>query len=162
MSDSPLTARVSGYHDFGGLAGLRGEAANGDQAGALRETAKQFEAYFIQHVMKTMRESIQRSDLVESGNADQFQELMDKEISIKMAERGSLGLADMLERSLKQRMEPTAHQALTDREKAWPPKPASEAMALPGGPAAAMPLPPRTPGPMPLKVRAMVKGLTNE
>ena len=107
MSDtSPLNSRPAGYHDFGGLAGLRGEAAQGSRA-AIRETATQFEAYFIQNMMKTMREAMEKSDLTDTRDADTFQDLMDKEISVKMAERGALGLADMIERNLAQRLQPT-------------------------------------------------------
>lgn len=111
MSDSnaPLSgiARPSSYHDFGGLAGLRSDAARGSDS-ALRETAKQFEAHFIQQTMKSMRESVEKSDLFDNNDSDMFQDMMDKEVAAKMAERGSLGLADMIERSLSQRQGPTA------------------------------------------------------
>ena len=111
MSDSnaPLSglAKPSGYHDFGGLAGLRSEAARGADS-ALRETAKQFEAYFIQQTMKSMRESVEKSDLFDNNETDMFQDMMDKEVASKMAERGSLGLADMIERTLTQRQLPAA------------------------------------------------------
>jgi flagellar protein FlgJ len=159
MSDtSALTSRPTGYHDFGGLASLRGDAATGSSA-AIRETATQFEAYFIQNMMKTMRESMEKSDLTDNRDADTFQDLMDKEISVKMAQRGALGLADMLERNLAQRSQPTAHEALSAREKAWPPRP--EALALPGAPQG-LPLPARHTGPMPVTMPARVKGAVNE
>ncbi len=158
MSDSLLPSRVSGYHDFGGLASLRGDAAQG-ASGALRETAKQFEAHFIQNMMKTMRESVERSDLTEGRDADMFQDLMDKEVATKMAERGSLGLADMLVRNMAERAEPTAHEALSARDKAWPPR----AQPLPvKGEAGGLALPDRQVGGLPLKARALVKGIGDE
>ncbi len=159
MSDSLLPGRVSGYLDFGGLAGLRGDAAQG-AAGALRETAKQFEAHFIQSMMKTMRESVERSDLTENREADMFQDLMDKEVANKMAERGSMGLADMLVRNMAERSQSTAHEALTAREKAWPPRP--QPMSLREGEGGGLPLPARQPGSLPLKARALVKGAGDE
>lgn len=159
MSDtSPLTSRPMGYHDFGGLAGLRGEAAQGSSA-AIRETATQFEAYFIQHMMKTMREAMEKSDLTDNRDADTFQELMDKEVSLKMAERGALGLADMIERNLAHRTQPTAHEALSAREKAWPPRP--DAIPLPGAPQG-LPLPARQGGSLPVKMPARLKGAVDE
>ncbi len=158
MSDSLLPSRVSGYHDFGGLAGLRGDAAQG-ASGALRETAKQFEAHFIQNMLKTMRESVERSDLTESREADMFQDLMDKEVATKMAERGSLGLADMLVRNMAERAEPTAHEALGEREKAWPPR--AQPLSLKGD-SGGLPLPENHKGGLPLKARALVKGIGDE
>jgi flagellar protein FlgJ len=159
MSDtSPLNSRPAGYHDFGGLASLRGEAAQGTRA-AIRETATQFEAYFIQNMMKTMREAMEKSDLTDTRDADTFQDLMDKEVAVKMAERGALGLADMIERNLAQRLQPTAHEALSAREKAWPPSP--QALPMPGAPAG-LPMPPRLGGSLPLKMPAGVKGQVYE
>jgi len=120
MNDNSLPGLTS-YHDFSGLAQLRSDAAR-DQAGAIRKTAEQFEAYFIQEMMKTMRESVERSDLMENKDADTFQDMMDKEVATKMAQRSALGLADMIERNLAPRAEATAAAALTAREKAWPPQ----------------------------------------
>ncbi|MFD0668488.1 rod-binding protein [Ramlibacter sp. MAHUQ-53] len=158
MSDTTVSSRVSGYHDFGGLASLRGDAASGDTT-ALRETAKQFETYFLQQVMKTMREAMERSDLVENRDADQFQELMDKEVAMKMAERGSLGLADMLERQVRQRGQPTAAEALDARARSLAPQAAP--MPL-GGQPAGLAAPAREGLAVPHKLRALVKGLGHE
>ena len=159
MSDSlSVNSRPSGYHDFGGLAGLRGEAAQGAD-GALHETAKQFETYFIQQVMKTMRESIEKSELTDNPDGDMFQDLMDKEVATKMAERGSLGLADMLVRNMAERAQPTAHEALSAREKAWPPR--AQPVPLKGEPGG-LALPEKHKGGLPLKARALVKGIGDE
>ena len=140
MSDSnaPLSglARPSGYHDFGGLAGLRSEAARGTDS-ALRETAKQFEAYFIQQTMKSMRESVEKSDLFDNNETDMFQDMMDKEVASKMAERGSLGLADMIERTLTQRQlqatPPSTQEVLAARAGLPLVPPATPASLTPAG-----------------------------
>jgi Rod binding domain-containing protein len=84
----------STYLDFNALTQLKGDAAR-DPRQAIRKTAEQFEAYFIQQMMKTMRESIEKSDLVDSGNMEMYQDLMDKEVSLSMAKRGGMGLADI-------------------------------------------------------------------
>ena len=47
---------VQSYADFAGLARLRGQA-HGNEVDATRATAQQFEAMFIQQIMKTMREA---------------------------------------------------------------------------------------------------------
>lgn len=143
MSDSSISvsARPAGYHDFGGLAGLRGEAAQGAD-GALHETAKQFETYFIQQVMKTMRESVEKSDLMDNQDGEMFQDMMDKEVAAKMAERGSLGLARMIEQTMAQRMQPAApstQEVLAAR--AIPLTPPAQAVPLAGEAAVPRPVP---------------------
>jgi len=85
----------SSYHDFAGLGRLRGQAHK-DSDAATRETAQQFEAMFIQMMMKPMREAAFKSDLVESQSLETYQGLYDKELSMQMARRGALGVADML------------------------------------------------------------------
>ena len=87
------------YLDFSGLGELRHHAAK-DGEGALRETAKQFEALFIQMLMKSMREASFKSDLLQSDSQDTYQDMFDKEVSIRLAERGSFGLASVLTQQL--------------------------------------------------------------
>jgi peptidoglycan hydrolase FlgJ len=89
----------SSYHDFAGLGALRGQASR-DQREAARETAVQFEAYFVQQMMKTMREAVMKGDLVDTGVADTYQDMMDKELSLSIARGRGLGLATMLEREM--------------------------------------------------------------
>jgi flagellar protein FlgJ len=87
------------YLDFSGLGELRHRAAK-DGEGALRETAKQFEALFIQMMMKSMREASFKSDLLQSDSQDTYQDMFDKEVSVSLAQRGGFGLADMLTQQL--------------------------------------------------------------
>jgi flagellar protein FlgJ len=103
------------YLDFNALAQLKGDAAR-DPSKAVRKTAEQFEAYFIQQMMKSMRESIEKSDLVEGGNMEMYQDLMDKEVSLGMAKRGGMGLADMLERQMNQAQAMSTQDALRQRQ----------------------------------------------
>ena len=83
------------YLDFGALGRLKGKAAK-DGKSAARETAQQFEALFLQMMMKSMRDASFKSDLVESQAKDTFEGMFDKEVSLAMAKKNSLGLADML------------------------------------------------------------------
>ena len=97
MSD--LLQSPNSYLDFAGLGRLRGQA-HADSAGALRETGQQFEAMFIQMMLKSMREAVPKSGLMQSGAMDSYQELYDKELSTHLAKRGMLGIADMLTKQL--------------------------------------------------------------
>lgn len=93
--DPVNNASTRSYLDFQGLGELKGRAAR-DGKSALRETAQQFEAMFLQMMMKSMRESVEKSDLTQSEHADMFEGMFDREVSLAMARRNSLGLADML------------------------------------------------------------------
>lgn len=88
--------------DFQGLGQLRGQAAQ-DGNKAIRETAQQFESMFIEMMMKSMRESVEKSELNESSAEDTFQGMFDKEVAHQMAKRGTVGIADMLVRDHEQR-----------------------------------------------------------
>jgi flagellar protein FlgJ len=128
MSD--LSTSSSTYLDFNALTRLKGEAAQ-DPSKAIRQTSEQFEAYFIQQMMKTMRESIEKSDLVDGANMDMYQDLMDKEVSLQMVKRGGMGLADMMERQMKQVQGLSTQDALQlHKTQAMPLIPAREGMSL--------------------------------
>ena len=89
------------YLDFEGLGQLKGQARQ-DAKSATRETAQQFEAMFIQMMMKSMRESVMKSDLSENAPLETYQGMFDKEVSMQLAKRNSIGLADMLVKNLEQ------------------------------------------------------------
>ena len=92
---------TSSYLDFSGLGELRGRAQQNDPT-ALKQAAKHFEGAFIQMMLKSMRDanSVMKSDLIKSDAIDTFQDMYDKELSTQMANRNSMGVADMLVRQL--------------------------------------------------------------
>jgi len=165
------------YLDFEALGRLKGKAAK-DGKGAARETAQQFEALFLQMMMKSMRDASFKSDLVESQAKDTFEGMFDKEVSLAMAKKNTLGLADMLIKNMPdpavqaanakaiqdlqaQQSGSTASflQARANAGKGIPLAPA-EVTPLSLRPAEQMALPlPRTGGPMPLSAtqRPIVK-----
>jgi flagellar protein FlgJ len=131
MSDLS-TSTSSTYLDFNALTRLKGEAAQ-DPSKAIRKTSEQFEAYFIQQMMKSMRESIEKSDLVEGGNMDTYQDMMDKELSLEMVKRGGMGVANMMEKQMTRAQELSTQDALQmhkTKATAMPLSPAREAMSL--------------------------------
>ena len=100
MANATAEVKSTGsYLDFEGLGALKGKAAK-DSKGAMRETAQQFEALFLQMMMKSMRDASFKSDLVESQAKDTFEGMFDKEVSLAMAKRNTLGLADMLVKNM--------------------------------------------------------------
>ena len=133
---TPSSATARTYLDFQGLASLRGDAARSPDKAA-RATAEQFEAYFIQQMMKAMRESVEKSDMVEHGNMDMYQDLMDKEVSLQMVRRGGMGMADMLEKQMLQQQALANAQAVAGLQQVQPAapmlplQPKATGMALP-------------------------------
>ena len=105
MSSPVDTSTTKSYLDFSGLGELRGKAAQ-NQDKALKETAQQFEGMFIQMMMKSMRDANNgfKDEENESSARETFEGMFDKEVSLQMAKRGSMGVADFMERAVKAKM----------------------------------------------------------
>ncbi|MFZ9337451.1 MAG: rod-binding protein [Limnohabitans sp.] len=115
---NPSTAAKS-YADFGALGELRGKAQRNEK-GALRESAEQFEALFIQMMLKSMREAnnVLKSDMFQSNALETFQGMYDKELSLSMAKRNALGFADVVVKQLSQQESaPSTAELLALRQK---------------------------------------------
>ncbi len=86
--------------DFTQYASLRHGAENNDPA-ALREVAGQFEALFIQSLMKNMRDaSLAEPIFGKSDSFEMFQEMQDQQFAKEMASGRGIGLAEMIVRQL--------------------------------------------------------------
>jgi len=140
------------YLDFGGIGKLKGQA-HSDAKAATRETAQQFEAMFLQMMMKTMRDAVPKSGLNESAAEETFQGMFDKEVSLAMAKRSTLGIADLLMKNMPDpnAAQPSTAQMLKSRQPQGMPlqTPPASAMALQTVAPALAPLP-KAPGAMPL------------
>ena len=96
MITSSATSKASIYTDFEGLSDLRREAR--DQApGALEEAARQFEALFLQKMLKEMREASGGGGLFENDQSKMFQGMHDKQLALSMVDSGKgIGLAEQM------------------------------------------------------------------
>ena len=83
------------FNDIGYLGALRAEASAAPSK-ALEEVASQFEALFIQQMMKSMRDAIPQGDLMGSEHVETYQAMADQQMSLNLAEEGGIGLARML------------------------------------------------------------------
>ena len=83
------------FNDIGYLGALRAEASAAPNK-ALEEVASQFEALFIQQMMKSMRDAIPQGDLMGSEHLDTYQAMADQQMSLNLADEGGIGLARML------------------------------------------------------------------
>lgn len=85
-----------------------GAEASAGQKAALRKAAEQFEALFIQEMLKSMRASVEKDELTNNTHMETYEALFDREVSLQMAKRGAVGIADMLVSNL-ERQQSAAH-----------------------------------------------------
>ena len=72
----------------------------------IKEAAKHFEAYFLKHMLKEMRETVPESGLWKDGfSKDVYTGMLDEEYASLMADHGGIGLAAVLERQLTKQAE---------------------------------------------------------
>ena len=90
---------LSVYTDFQGLNQLQGEAKT-DPKGALRKVAQQFEAVFIDMMLKSMRDANTNDGIFNSDQMKTYQEMFDQQISLTMSNQHAMGIADMLVKQL--------------------------------------------------------------
>ena len=83
------------FNDIGYLTSLRADAAAAPSS-AVNEVASQFEALFIQQMMKSMRDAVPKSDLLSSDHLDTYQAMADQQLSVNLAQQGGIGLARVL------------------------------------------------------------------
>jgi len=80
-------------------------AAKPSRAGELREVCGQFESIFLTHLTRAMRRTVPKTGLLDGGLAgDIYRDMLDVEFAARMAERGGVGLGEMLYRQLNERL----------------------------------------------------------
>ncbi len=91
MTASAMAGMAS---DFRALAELKGTAAR-NQTGATEATAREFEALFVQIMVKAMRQTVGKG-LLSGPQAEVYQEMYDQQIARQVARDGGIGIAEML------------------------------------------------------------------
>lgn len=92
-----MTAAIT---DFAQYTTLRAAADKNDPA-ALREVASQFEALFLQTMLKSMRDASLAEPLFgDSDSLEMYQDMMDKQLAVEMASGRGIGFADIIVRQL--------------------------------------------------------------
>ena len=67
----------------------------------IKKAAKEFEAYFVSHLLKVMRESVPKSGLLSGGMGEDFYtSMMDEKIAEGIALQGGFGLSQLLDRQI--------------------------------------------------------------
>ena len=131
-------------------------ASQAGEKTALRKAAEQFEALFIQEMLKTMRQTVEKDENNTSAHMETYESMLDRELALQMSKRGTVGVADMLVAHLERQQQSTEQvlknrdlNALRDEAKGAPGKglPLESAMPSP-----ALPMPSET-------LRSLNKGL---
>ncbi len=99
--------------DFQGYGELKARAGARDSK-ATKEVAQQFEAMFIQMMLKSMRSAVPKNEMMQSKTMETFEGMYDREIAVALSRKGGLGLADMMEKHLNS-LERSSKDILDDR-----------------------------------------------
>lgn len=97
-SPNSLAVDVKGAQD------LRAQFKKDPQEG-VRAAAQEFEALFLQMVMKSMRATTSQDGLMDSESSRFFTGMLDQQVAKDLSATGSVGLAQMLEEQLSRRFE---------------------------------------------------------
>jgi flagellar protein FlgJ len=98
--------------DVRSLDALKTGAAK-DPQGAVRQAASQFEALFMQMVLKSMRDSVPKSGMLEGPGADVYQGMLDTQFAQAMSGRPG-GLSELIAKQLMRNMRTDGAPAKAD------------------------------------------------
>ncbi|MDP4528316.1 flagellar assembly peptidoglycan hydrolase FlgJ [Alkalimonas delamerensis] len=90
------------YHDINSLQQIR-QTAGQDEQQALRQAAEQFEAIFMNMLLKSMREAnahFEADGMMHSETTRFYRDMHDNQLASDLAQQGSLGLADLIVQQL--------------------------------------------------------------
>ncbi len=96
INHADLTGKLA--IDANGVSDLR-QAARQNSPDALKAAAKQFEALFMNMMLKSMREASPQDGVFDNDQSRMYTSMLDQQMSQNLAARG-VGLADMLVRQL--------------------------------------------------------------
>jgi flagellar protein FlgJ len=93
------SAAVPSIFDINNLTALKVGAKQDDPA-ALKAAAQQFEALFVQMMLKSMRDATPQDGAFDSDQTRMYQSMLDQQLAQVMSSKGTLGLAAMIEKQL--------------------------------------------------------------
>ena len=94
--------------------------AKSDPRAALKGAAKQFEAYFMQTMLKSMRDTLPQDSMFDSDQTRFYTSMFDQQLGQNLAESGSMGLARLLESQLMRGMPESSAGSLSGKGTSLP------------------------------------------
>lgn len=85
--------------DFGGFAALKSGARANDPE-TVKKAAQQFEALFVQQMLKAARAASLGDDVLGGGQTAFYQDIFDQQMALHLASGKGMGLADLLARQM--------------------------------------------------------------
>jgi flagellar protein FlgJ len=109
MTTRPLTGLPAGAIDNALAADVRSAQElrarfNTDRSAGIKAAAQEFEALFLQVLMKSMRETTSQDGLMESDASRFFTGMLDEQRAKDISRTGTIGLAQVLEQQLTQNL----------------------------------------------------------
>ena len=95
------------YNDLAGLNAITKQSAD-NEAGALKEVARQFESMFVGMMLKSMRDAnavFEQDNPLFSNESKFYREMFDEQLTLSLSKGKGMGLADTLYRQLKQQFD---------------------------------------------------------
>ena len=92
-------ANIPSIFDMSNMAALR-SAAKRDDPAAIKSAAQQFEALFLQMMLKSMRDATPSDGMFDSEQTRMYEGLLDQQMAQVMAAKGGTGLATVIEKQL--------------------------------------------------------------
>jgi Rod binding domain-containing protein len=115
MAGEETNAANTGKGEKANSAGSIAAASQAGDKTALRKAAEQFEALFIQEMLKTMRQTVEKDENTTSAHMETYESMLDRELALQMSKRGTVGVADMLVTHL-ERQQQSTDQVLKNRD----------------------------------------------
>lgn len=97
-----VESSASIYNDLHSLDRIR-QQAKSDKHSAIKAAAKEFEAFFMNMMLKSMRQAsevIGEDSMFSSQQEKMFIGMLDEQMSVDLSQNGNLGIADLLTRDL--------------------------------------------------------------
>jgi len=101
--------------DTNGLSALKRQA-KGDPGAALKGASQQFEAVFLQMVLKSMRDATPKEGLFDNEQTRLYQSMLDQQLAQKLSTQGATGLAALMEKQLARGLPSALAQAVQPAE----------------------------------------------
>ncbi len=97
-----LSMGPSIYTDLGSLDNIR-KQAQVDSPAAIRSAAKEFEAFFMKMMLKSMRQAsevIGEDSMFTSQQEKMYIGMFDEQLSVELSQKGTLGIADLMAKNI--------------------------------------------------------------
>lgn len=98
----PATASPSVYHDLNSLNKLKSDNPQGERE-ALRAAVKEFEAYFLNLMLKNMRSAnklLNEDSPLNSSDVEYYNEMHDQQLAVNLSRSSQFGIGDLLFKQL--------------------------------------------------------------